>query len=118
MKTGQMKHVGSQKISHPMRERIHCPKKYMSMMNSTQGQCVHMKKRIVMLPTSVLMWQNYEKTPPSLKKSKIVCHTSASSSSTMLLFFLFIRRFIFLILFRFNISVFQSMYSLFSVFKF
>ena len=108
MKTGQMvKDHGSRKISPPVRERTHCPQKYMGTMSSTQGQCVHMKKkRIMMIPMSVLMWQKHEKNPPMLKKSKIACCTSAGSSSTMFLFFCFIRRFIFLILFRFNRPVF------------
>ena len=70
-KTDQMvKDHGSRKISHPMRERTHCSQKYMSMVSSTQGQCVHMKKkRIMMIPTVVLMWQKHEKTPPTLKKN-------------------------------------------------
>ena len=37
-KTGHMmKDHGSRKISHPMRERTHCPQKYVSMMSSTRG---------------------------------------------------------------------------------
>ena len=68
-KTGQMNDEAGRKICHPMKERTHCPQKYMSTMSSTQGQCVHMKKkRIMILPTSVLMWQNHEKTPPLFEK--------------------------------------------------
>ena len=57
-----VKHEGLRKISCPMMERTHCPQKYVSRMSSTQGQFVHMKKkRIVNLPMSVLMRQNYGK---------------------------------------------------------
>ena len=90
MKTGKkVNHEGSRKISCPMRERTHCPQKYISRMSSTQ--CVHMKKkRIVMLPTSALMWQHYEKNSLSLKKTKIVYCTSAGRSTMPLFFYLLV----------------------------
>ena len=64
-----VKHEGLRKISHPMMERTHCPQKYVSRMSSTQGQFVHVKKkRIMNLPTPVLMRQNYGITLSLLKK--------------------------------------------------
>ena len=118
MKTGQMvNHEGSRKISCPMRERTHCPQKYVSRMSSTQGQCVHMKKkRIMMLPTSALMWQHHEKNPPLLKKkpklpaAPVLAVAPCSSAS---LDDLFSSSFL-----ELADLFFQSTYSLFSVFNF
>ena len=100
MQTKTVKLGEVQKIMPPLKERTHCPRKYVCMKSNTQGQCVHIKKRIVMIPRSALLKQQCENAQSMQKKTEMRQPTTAGSSSTMILFFFFSGRIIFLTLFR------------------
>ena len=89
-----------QKIMPPLKERTHCPRKHECMKSNTQGQCVHMKKRIMMIPRSTLLKQQCENAQSMQKKTEMRRPTTAGGSSTTILFFFFSGRIIFLTLFR------------------
>ena len=72
MQTKTVKLGEVKKIMPPLKERTHCPWKHVCMKSNTQGQCVHMKKRIVMIPRSALLKQQCENAQSMQKKNRNV----------------------------------------------
>ena len=72
MQTKTVKLGEVKKIMPSLKERTHCPQKHVCMKSNTQGQCVHMKKRIVMIPRSALLKQQCENAQSMQKKNQNV----------------------------------------------